>query len=221
MPELDVRVVSAAPVPYSLTPILAFRLGITEAGGGRVESIALRCQILVEAARRAYADREQEALLDLFGERSRWGRTMRTMLWTHAATVVPPFRGETEVDLPVACTFDLSVSAGKYFFALDEGDVPLTLQFSGSIFWRDGDDGALSVAPIPWSQEAAFRLPVATWRAMMDEHYPGTAWVCLGRDVADELLRFKSRRGLRDWDEAVAWLLGYAGAPAATGGGHG
>jgi hypothetical protein len=200
----------------ALTPIIDFRLGITEVEGDNVDSIALRCQILIDAARRPYAARESEALLDLFGPPSRWGRTLKTMLWTHASTVVPGFNGSTTVDLPVPCTFDLSVSAGKYFFALEDGDVPLTLQFSGTVFWRD-DDGALSAAPIPWTKETTYRLSVATWRTMMDEHYPGSAWLCLGRDVVDRLNRYKARRGLPSWDAAIDRLLASADEPAASG----
>jgi len=209
MPDLEFTVLSAAPEPMALTPILTFRLGIAETQGHPVDSVALRCQILVEAARRPYDAREREALLDLFGDPSRYGRTLKTMLWTHAATVVPAFTGQTTVDLPVPCTFDLTVSAGKYFFALEGGEVALTLQFSGTVFWRDDD--ALRVAPIPWTKEAAFRLPVATWRSMMEEHYPGTAWLCLGREVVDRLNRYKGQRGLPTWDEALDRLLTAAG----------
>jgi len=28
----------------------------------------------------------------------------------------------------------------------------------------------VQVGPVPWSEEAPFRLPVATWRAAMDDH---------------------------------------------------
>jgi hypothetical protein len=216
VPELDFRVLSAGPEPQSLIPIINFRLGITESAGHPIDTIVLRCQIMIEAARRRYAEREQEALLDLFGEPSRWGRTLKTMLWTHASTVVPGFTGETAVDLPVPCTYDLSVSAGKYYFALEDGDVPLTLQFSGTTFWRTDDD-RLSVAPIPWTKEATFRLPVSTWRGLMEEHYPGTAWLCLRREVVDRLNRYKSHRGLPGWDQAVDGLLDSVEQTAAPG----
>src|SRR5690242_13461350 len=136
MPDLDLRVVSAAPEPQSLTPILAFGLRIAETEGHRVDTIALRTQIMVEAARRPCSEGEPDALLDLFGPPARWGRTLKTMLWTHTSTVVPGFTGETAVDLQVPCTFDLTVAAGKYFFALEDGEVPLTFQFSGTVFWR-------------------------------------------------------------------------------------
>jgi len=206
VPDLSFSVISAAPEPHALIPILNFRLRIAEGDGHAVDTIALRCQIQIEAARRAYAPREQEALLDLFGEQSRWGRTLKSMLWTHATTMVTGFRDETEVDLPVPCTRDLTVAAGRYFFALEDGEVPLILQFSGTVFWRDAD-GGLSVSPIAWTKEAAFRLPVATWRALMEEHYPDSAWLCVRRDLVDRLSRYKVHRGLPSWDDAVEKLL--------------
>ncbi len=46
---------------------------------------------------------------------------------------------------------------------------------------------------IPWHKEAAFRLPVALWRDMMERYYPNGAWLCLHRDVFDRLARFQTR----------------------------
>lgn len=211
MPDLSFSVISAVPEAHALIPILNFHLRIAENDGHAVDTIALRCQIQIEAARRAYAPREQEALLDLFGDRARWGRTLKTMLWTHATTMVAGFSDQTEVDLPVPCTRDLTVAAGRYFFALEDGEVPLILQFSGTVFWRDAGD-ALSVSPIAWTKEAAFRLPVATWRALMEEHYPDSAWLCVRRDLIDRLSRYKGHRGLPTWDGAVEQLLDTAEA---------
>ena len=37
----------------------------------------------------------------------------------------------------------------------------------------------MQVGPVPWSEEAPFRLPVATWRAAMDDHYPGSTFIRL------------------------------------------
>jgi hypothetical protein len=214
MPDLELEVVSAAAEPDALIPILNFRIGITEREGHRVDSISLRCQIMVQATRRAYAPGEQEALLDLFGKPARWGTTLKTMLWTHASTDVAGFTGSTEAVVPVSCTHDLTVTAGKYFFALEEGEVPLMFQFSGTVFWRD-DEGSLQVAPIPWSKEAGFRLPVATWRGLMEAHDPDSAWLCLRRDTVDRLNRYKAHSGVPGWDEALARLLAGADDPAA------
>jgi hypothetical protein len=206
VPDLDLEVISAGAEPDTLIPILNFRVRIRESEGRRVDAISLRCQIMVQATRRTYAPGEQDALLDLFGKPARWGTTLNTILWTHASTDVSGFTGTTEAIVPVPCTHDLTVTAGKYFFALEAGEVPLMFQFSGTIFWRD-DDGSLQVAPIPWSKEAAFRLPVSTWRALMEEHDPDSAWLCLRRDTVDRLNRYKAHSGVPGWDAALARLL--------------
>jgi hypothetical protein len=219
MPDLDLEVLSAGAEPDALIPILNFRVRINERDGHRVDAISLRCQIMVQATRRTYAPGEQEALLDLFGPPARWGTTLKTMLWTHASVDVAGFTGSTEAIVPVPCTHDLTITAGKYFFALETGDVPLMFQFSGTIFWRD-DDASLQVAPISWSKEAAFRLPVATWRALMEAHDPDSAWLCLRRDTVEKLNRYKAHSGVPGWDAALSRLLeaaeGSAGTPGAS-----
>ena len=60
-----------------------------------------------------------------------------------------------------------------------DGDVPLSFHFSGRIFYR-GDDGRLQVVLAPWSS-ATFRLPVTTWKKMIDWHYPGSGWIRVRR----------------------------------------
>lgn len=209
MPDLTFAVTRIGPRPHTLTPVLDITLAIAETQGVAVDSIALQCQIQVEAGRRPYSPAEQEAVLDLFGPPARWGRTLRTMLWTHVGIVVPGFEGATEVALPVPCTHDLTIAAGKYFFALEDGEVPLTLQFSGSVFWRD-PDGQFRATPIPWDREAEGRLPVATWRAMMDEHDSDTAWLCLQRRTVDGLNRYKNHLGVPSFDLALERLLAAA-----------
>ena len=119
------------------------------------------------------------------------------MLWTHASVVVPPFTGETTAELPVPCTYDFNLAATKYFYALEDGEIPLDFLFSGSVFYQAGE-GALQVAPISWTQEARFRLPVATWQQLMDTYYPNTAWLQLRRDVFDRLYQYKVRPGHPD-----------------------
>lgn len=216
MPDLDLEVVSAVAEPDTLVPILNFRIHLRENEGCRVDAISLRCQIMVQATRRTYAPGEQDALLDLFGTPARWGTTLKTMLWTHASTDVAGFTGSTEAIVPVPCTHDLTITAGKYFFALEAGEVPLMFQFSGTTFWRD-DEGSLQVAPIPWSKEAAFRLPVSTWRALMEEHDPDSAWLCLRRDTVDRLNRYKAHSGVPGWDAALTRLLAASDDHAALG----
>jgi hypothetical protein len=214
MPDLNFAVEGAEPERFAAAPLLLFKLRITESvNAGEqpapVHAVALRCQVRIEPARRRYSAVEQERLVDLFGTPERWGQTLRPMLWTHISAVVPPFTGSGVVDLPVPCSYDLSLAATKYFDALEEGDMPLCFLFSGTIFYRTADD-ALQVTQISWEKEASFRLPAATWRGLMVLYYPNSAWLCLRNDVFDRLNQYKSRQGLPTWEQALERLLSAA-----------
>jgi hypothetical protein len=210
MPDLSFEVKRAESVPYAASPMLNFQLRIVDADGIDalpIAAVALRCQIRIEPTRRKYGAPERERLLDLFGEPSRWGQTLKSMLWTHTSVIVKPFSGETIVEMPVPCSYDFNLAATKYFYALEEGEVPLCLLFSGTIFHAEEVDGPMQTSPISWEKEATFRLPVSVWKAMMDHYYPNSAWLCLRQDVFDQLYLFKSRLGLPTWEQAVERLL--------------
>jgi hypothetical protein len=203
--ELVFDCLDVQPDRYALVPTLVFRLRISETTGEPIHAIALRCQIRIEPQRRRYAPAEAERLLDLFGEPSRWGETLKPLQFAFAAQMVPGFLGSTEVEIPVPCSYDLEVAAAKYFHALQDGEIPLLLLFSGTIFSR-GDTG-FSVSQVPWHKEATYRLPVAVWRELMDLHYPGATWIRLRRDIVDRLRSFAARRALPTFDEALEHLL--------------
>lgn len=207
MPELNFHVEGAEVVAYAATPQLALKLSLTSADPDvSIHTVALRCQIQIEATRRRYSAEDQKTLIDLFGEPERWSQTVRSLLWTHANVIVPAFRGSTVVDLPVPCTFDFNVAATKYFHGLSDGEIPLCLQFSGSIFYAPGDSG-LQVAPISWDKEARFRLPVKVWHDMMDAFYPNSAWLSVRRDVFERLYQYKVRNGIPTWEQALENVL--------------
>jgi hypothetical protein len=211
MPDLDFRVEGAEPERFSAAPLLLFKLRVSEAiaAGATptpIHAVVLRCQIRIEPARRRYADSEKARLFDLFGTPDRWGQTLRPMLWTHVGAVVPAMAGSCLVDLPAPCSFDFELAATKYFDALGGGEIPLCFLFSGTIFY-EADGGAWQVAPISWEKEADFRLPAATWRSLMALHHPDGAPLILRKDVFDRLARYRSRRGLVTWEQAIERLL--------------
>src|SRR5438067_5621615 len=190
MPDLNFTVEGATPERYAAAPLLLFKLRVSEETRGDapstpVQSILLNCQVRIEPGRRRYGAAEQQGLLDLFGTPERWGKTVRPLLWTHANVNVPRFTGACAVDLPVPCSYDFSLAATKYFYALDEGEVPLCFLFSGTIFYETED--GLRVGQVPWDREAYFRLPVDVWQELMDLYYPNSAWLCLRQDVFDRL----------------------------------
>ena len=115
----------------------SFTLRISETTGQRVDAIALRCQIRIEPARRRYSDDEAERLNDLFGETQRWADTLKPMQFTNVSIMVPGFTGSTEIDLPVPLTYDMEIGATRYFAGLEDGEVPLLLLFSGTVFSAD------------------------------------------------------------------------------------
>jgi hypothetical protein len=207
MPDLQFKIESAESVPFAAVPMLAFRLRVENSALGQaIHSIALHTQIQIETPKRRYSDSEQDRLLDLFGESQRWGQTLRPMLWTHADATVPAFSDSIAIDLYVPCSFDFNLAATKYFYGLSDGDIPLIVLFSGSCFYA-GPSGGLEVAPIPWSKESRFRLPVRAWRETMEHYYPNSAWLRIRQDVFDRLHQYKMQAGLATWEEALESLL--------------
>ncbi|MGA5097104.1 DUF6084 family protein [Streptomyces lavendulocolor] len=194
--------------PYAAGPTLVFRLRITASDQARVHALALRCQIRIEPVRRGYGDAEAARLTDLFGERSRWGSTLNPVQFAQVPVMVPGFTGEVETDLVVPCTYDMDIASTRYFHALEEGEVPLLMLFSGTAF--TGERG-FHVEPVPWDKEAVFRMPVKTWQEMVDQHFPGSGWIRLPRDTMDALLAHRSRHALPSWEATVEALLDAAG----------
>ena len=206
MTELVFDCVGARAERWSAGPTLTFLLKVAETAGETIHGISLRCQIRIEPVKRKYSESEGDKIADLFGERSRWGETMKPLQLAFAAQMVPGFTGSAEVELPVPFTYDFEVATSKYFHALEDGEIPLLLLFSGTVFVKT-DDG-FRVEQVPWHKEAAYRLPVATWQEMMDAHFPNSAWIRVRRDTMDALTRFRSQRGLPTWDDTFNALLG-------------
>jgi len=206
MPDLNFEIEGVEAIPHAATPQLAFQLRIHDAGPPTViQSVLLRVQIRIEPTRRGYEPTAERGLRDLFGGPESWGRTMRSMLWTNVNLFVPSFAADTRVALPVPCTFDFNVAATKYFEAVDDGEIPLSLLFSGTAFF-DTERG-LQAAPISWEREARFRLPARVWHELMRRYYPNSAWLCLRRDAFERLNDYRSRMGLPTFDEALDRLL--------------
>jgi hypothetical protein len=207
MPDLAISVEKVEVVPFAAGPTLAFKLHVANANPSEtIHTVVLRCQIQIEVTRRRYTPSDQARLKDLFGEPERWGQTLRNLLWTNASTVIPQFTGVTKADLQVPCTFDFNVAITKYFNGLTDGDIPVYLMFSGTVFYAD-PTGALNVAPIPWDKETKCRFPLAVWRDMMDAYYPNTAWLCIRRDVVEDLHAFKVENGIPTWEQVLEKML--------------
>jgi Family of unknown function (DUF6084) len=207
-PRLAFAVEGARALEYAAVPTIGFHLRVSS--DQPVQSVQLDVQLQIAARRRSYDEREQQRLWELFGTPDRWSDTLRTLPWLRTTLVVPPFAGTTLVELPVVCTYDLEVTAARYFAALADGEVPLEFLLTGAVFYT-AEDGRLQTVRIAWDSEADYGLPVSVWRDAIDRHFPGSAWLRLGREPFDRLQAYKARQGLLTIDDAVGRLLDEAG----------
>jgi hypothetical protein len=195
---------------YAASPTILFRLRIAETTGQAIDTVALRCQMRIEPSKRRYSAEEAERVRDLFGDVAQWGESLKPMQFTTVSMMVPRFTGAIEVDLVVPVTYDFEVASANYFHSLEDGEIPLLLLFSGTVFYQG--EGGLRVEQVPWHKEAAFRLPVAVWREVMDLYFPGSAWIRMRRETLDSLQRYKSDRAMPTWDDTLETLLKEAAA---------
>jgi hypothetical protein len=211
-PDVEFAVEKAEALQFGAAPHIIFKLRISNSTSAGIHTIILRCQITLDVARRRYSPEEQQRITDLFGEPSRWGETLRPVLWANTSTIVPGFEQTTVTDLQVPCTFDFNVGSTKYFAGIESGDIPISFYFSGTIFYA-GERNMLQVVQIPWEKETSFRMPVKVWREMMDTYYPNTVWVCLHRDTFDEFYAYKMKRGIPTFDQALIQAIEASKAP--------
>jgi hypothetical protein len=207
VPVLHFSVGPVASAEYVAAPTLRFPIEIEAEGDRPIRSVLLDLQIQIAGRRRGYGEAEGERLLELFGTPDRWATTLRTLLWTRTTLIVPPFTGSTVADLMVPCSYDMEITASRYFAALEGGEVPLEFLFSGTVFFST-PEGALQMARISWEHEVDHQLPVSVWREAMDRHFPGGAWLRLGRGSFDRLCAYKARHAFESWDLAIDSLVG-------------
>ncbi len=221
MTTLAITVLEAQPAAQTAAPAITFRLRIEDLGEGRVHALALRCQTRIEPRQRRYTKEEQARLYELFGGPSMWPRSLTGTTWAQTSIVVPSFDRRIDVDLPVACTYDLEVASAKYLHAVRDGDVPLAFLFTGTMFKiagtpvgleGSGRAAGLTIEPVAWDLTASFRMPAHVWQAAMDQFFPGGGWLRLRRETIDRLQAFRGRRAVVSWDEALDQLLEHAEA---------
>jgi len=108
--------------------------------------------------------------------------------------------------IPIDRCYDLNIASAKYLYALEGGEVPLLFLFSGSVFFTT-PAGRLQTERVSWNAECVHRMPVRTWRNLMEQHYPNSGWLTLEREVFERLCAYKRRQGLATWEQAITQLL--------------
>ena len=172
-----------------------------------------RSQVMIDPARRGYDAETRARLAELFGPPASWAPATSGLFWARVSAAVPGFTGAMPFGIEIPCTYDLEVAAAKYFYAVRDGEIPLSFHFNGNVFFYDAD-GRLQVVPVPWSRTAQFRMPLAAWQAMIAEHYPGGGWIRLSDETLDRLNRRRAARGQPSFEVSIAELLEEAGEGA-------
>ena len=207
MPDLSFQITGVQPAAKGLTPLLRFNVSLAnQTARQSVYAALLHVQIHIQSPARSYSPEEKERLRELFGPPDRWQHTLRNRFWTSVTTVVNGFTGETRVPLLVPCTCDLTFAATKYFYALEDGDVPLLFLFSGTVFY-ESNNGQMQIEQVARDKECRYRMPLSAWKTQMEHHYPNSALLNLRRDVFDRLYAFKCDQGLATWEQALEQLL--------------
>jgi hypothetical protein len=209
IPEPEFEITGASHVAFAATPTMLFSATASEPNGYQVQSIALTVQVMIDPARRGYDVETRGRLAELFGPPASWAPSTSGLAWARVAATVPGFSGSTAFGLEVPCTYDLEVAAAKYFYALQDGQVPLSFHFNGNVFYRPHPpaDGQLQVVPVSWTNSAQYTMPVQTWRAMIAEHYPGGGWIRVADSTLAALNQRRATRGLASFDACVNELL--------------
>jgi hypothetical protein len=203
MSDLQFAVRGAKAKAFAASPTLLFRLHIGSAQ--RIEALVLRVEVRIEPQWRGYEGTEQALLGDLFGSPERWGTTLRALSWADVSVTVPGFSEETEIDVPVSCTFDFDVAATRLLHVLGGGEIPLRFLFSGAIF-REGASG-FSTERVSWSSECTYRMPLQAWNDAMRACYGDDAIIRVKRETLERLHRYRALSGATNWDELFARLM--------------
>ena len=204
MREIACRLESVTELRYAVVPTVA--LGLRVSSNQPVSGMDLRCQIMIDVPSRAHSAAEQARLTELYGDTAGSPAPLRPLVWAHTSANVPAFDRQCTVDLTVPLSFDFDIAVTKYFHALDGGGIPLRLQFSGMIFYRDVRD-QLQIARIPFTTEASGQVPLSLVRSLRDRYYPGTAWLRMPRATLERLIEYKRAAGIPSWEGAVDRLL--------------
>ncbi len=206
VPALRFRAIGAQPSRAFATPTIELWVEIGCEVPTEIRAIALNVEVRIAAQRRRYETPERERLFDLFGDPSQWQQSLGSVRWLRSSINVGSFAGSTVIEVPLPCTYDFEVAAAKYLAALQDGEIPVDVLFSGTVFYHDGA-GRLQSAMIPWESEATLRIPVAMWRRAIDAAFPDSAWLRLNRATLARLQAYRSNHAHLDWDETLADLL--------------
>ncbi|WP_019819113.1 DUF6084 family protein [Saccharomonospora saliphila] len=209
-PALSWRVTGADAEPLATVPTLRLAVEISCSTPGPVHCVVLSVSVRIAAALRDYDAATRRALRGVFGTDEQWADSLGDLVWAQPTVVVPRFTGSTVVRVPVPCGSDVELASVSYLQALSDGDVPLRLLFSGTVF--HAVDGRLAAAALPTDSEARYRIPARRWHELRRRYFGAHRWVRLDEDTFDRLHDYRVRRACASPQEAIQTLLRTGGS---------
>ena len=137
----------------------------------------------------------------------RWSRTVRPLLWMNTTVAVPGFTDNVLVDLQLPVHFRLQCRGDEVFPCARCGRYPDLCDVQRHRFLSRSPTKLSRWPRCPGTAKPTSACPVSVWKEMMEMHFPNTAWLCLQRDVFEQLYEYKVRHGIPTWEQAIRRAL--------------
>ena len=210
-PRWTSRSSASAAAPNAAAPTLLFTLRAGEPTGREVYTVALSTLIHIDPGLRSHDDGDARApRRPLRRARAAGRRRRRASSWAQVDVLVPSFTGTRRIR-PCPCRAPTTSRSPRRSTSTR---CPTARSRSASTSaGRSSTAARTAGCRSCWCRGSrrAFRMPVATWRGMIDRHYPSSGWIRLHEDTLRRLQLRKAERGPPTFDAAVAELLGGRG----------
>ena len=114
---------------------MVFSATASDPTGHEIQSLALSVQVMIDPARRGYDPTTRERLAELFGPPASWTPSHPGARLGAGGGGGPGFTGYDHVRARGALHLRPRGRGDKYFYALKDGEVPLSFHFNGTVFY--------------------------------------------------------------------------------------
>lgn len=150
MPNLNFKIVSAQALKGTPVPTLGFHLEITnDLTNEEIQETDLDCRAWIKLSQSEKAEGSTE--------------TSPQVNWEVVTVPVKPFKKRTFVMILFACPEDIGEAIDQYMPVLEDGIIPITFSFSGSLVYRKAGNQP-EVFQLPPDQLVDLKMPVSVWR---------------------------------------------------------
>ena len=206
-PEPEFEITGAAHIAFAAAPTMLFSASAADRSGHEIQSIALTVQVMIDPAKRGYDPETRARLAELFGPPASWAPSTSGLAWARVSTAVPGFTGATPFGIEVPVHVRPRGRGRQVLLRRSRSERCRSASTSTATSSSTVPADRLQVVPVPWSCTAQYRLPVAAWRAMIAEHYPGGGWIRVDERTLEALNDRRGARGLPTFDACIAELL--------------